>query len=89
MFTLLIVLGNLSILEILQEYAFLPYPDSWLLSPPFLSALVSSLECFVGVCKPVTCQSLVFDGVIGVHRGFTTFFTYCPPLLLGLRFLHL
>jgi hypothetical protein len=41
------------------------------------------LDIIFGVlCRCLqACQSLVFDGVIGVHRGFTTFFTYCPPQL--------
>ena len=71
MFTLLIALGNLSILEIPQEYAFFyhtPTPGFFLL--PFC------LDIIFGVlCRSLqSCQSFVFDGVIGVHRGFYHFF---------------
>ena len=79
MFTLLLIaLRNLSILEFPQEYTFFAIPR---LLASFSTLFVWICIIFGVLCRCLqVCQSLVFDGVIGVYRGFTTFLTYCPPL---------
>ena len=85
MFTLLIALENRSslksILEIPQEYALFCHT----LTPGFFLHPFRLDILFGVLCRRLqACQLLVVDGMIGVHRRFYHFFTYCPLLLLGL-----
>jgi hypothetical protein len=87
MFTLSIALENRSslksILEIPQEYYVRLFCHT--LTPGFFLHPFHPDILFGVLCRRLqACQLPVVDGMIGVHRRFYHFFTYCPLLLLGL-----